>query len=113
MNIYGLELAQSMLQAEGYFFKLVANDRAVYFFPYTTEHREAKQLALSYEDDSTGNALAATIRPGYIDFRFHQSFADRRVSMIAQRILDIPDLGFPPETIVTYQGRELKLREAD
>jgi hypothetical protein len=107
MNATGLESVQSLLESEGYLFKLVAHDTAVHFFPRTTEHCDAKLPGLSYEHDSAGNALAAMVKPGLLEFRFHRSFSDARVRTIAERILAHPDLFFASSFTVTYQGRTL------
>jgi hypothetical protein len=107
MIVYGLDSVESMLETDGYLFKLVANETAVFFFPHTSEHRDAKQPGLSYEDDSAGNALAAMVKPGRIEFRFHRAFSDERVRNLAQRIIDHPDIAFASTFAVTYQGRTL------
>ena len=107
MNVTGLESVQTLLESDGYLLKLVAHDTAVHFFPHTSEHRDAKLPGLSYEDDSRGNALAAMVKPGRIEFRFHRSFTDARVRTIAERILAQPDVSFASSFTVTYQGRTL------
>ena len=107
MNFYGLEFLQAALLEEHYFFKLVANDRGVYFFPHSLEHREARQPALRYEDDYAGNALAAIVKPRRIDFRFHRDFSAQRVRNIAERILSHPEIPWPENVAVTYQGRSI------
>ena len=107
MKAYGFESVGSMLETEGYLFKLVANENAVFAFPHTTEHRDAKQAGLSYEDDSNGNALAAVVKPGRIEFRYHRSFSDERVRNLARRLLEQPELAFATTFSVTYQGRTL------
>lgn len=68
MMVYGLDYVQSQPESDGYLFKLVANEAAVFFFTHTTEHRDAKQPGLSYEGESAGNALAAMVKPGRIEF---------------------------------------------
>jgi hypothetical protein len=60
----------------------------------STEHRDVKQPGLSYEDDSMGNALAAMVKSGLIEFRFHKAFSDDRVRSIAQAIINHPDVAF-------------------
>jgi hypothetical protein len=107
MVVFGPDYVRSMLASDGYLIKLVANESGVYFFPHTTEHRDALQPGLRYADDSAGNALAAMVKPGRIDFRFHRDFSDQRVRNLARRILDHPELAVARSFAVTYQGRTL------
>jgi hypothetical protein len=41
MNIVGDDYLRTSISQDGYFIKLVFNSRAVHFFPYTIEHRDA------------------------------------------------------------------------
>ncbi len=107
MNVIGGDFLESTLESDGYLIKLIVNDAAAHFFPYTTEHRDATQPGLCYKDDSLGNALAATIKPGRIDIRFHHAFTDQHVRSIVQRLLQHPDVQRLTEFAVTYQGRSL------
>jgi hypothetical protein len=109
MNVYGADAAEQMAETDGFLFKLIANERAVAFFPRNTEHREVKQPGLSYEDDSAGNALAAMVKPGLIEFRSHKSFSDERVRSIAQTITNHPSVKFASGFRVTYQGKSIAL----
>ena len=107
MNIIGADFLRSTLESDGYYFKLILNDTGAYFFPYTTEHRDATQPGLCYKDDSLGNALAATIKPRQIDIRFHRAFTDQHVTTIVQRLLRHPDMDLLTGFVVSYQGRTL------
>ena len=107
MIVYGFESVLPLLENEGYLFKLLANDNGVVLFPHTTEHRDATHPGIKYEDDSKGNALAAMVKPGRIEFRFHRAFSDERVKQLAQRIRTLPELQFAESSTVTYQGRTL------
>lgn len=107
MNVYGLDSIQSLLDSEGYLFKVLANDSGVVLFPHTSEHRDMKQPGIHYADDSQGNALAAMVKPGRIEFRFHRDFSDDRVRNLAIRMLALPELEFARGFAVTYQGRTL------
>ena len=107
MNVYSRDSIALLLAEGGYLFKLIANENAVLLFPHTTEHRDLKRPGLSYEDDSAGNALAAMVKPGRIEFRFHRHFSDERVRNIARRMLACPELAFAATFEVTYQGRTL------
>lgn len=107
MKVSGFESVEPLLDSEGYVFKLLANDLGVIFFPRTTEHRDVQIAGLRYADDSGGNALAAMVVPGRIEFRFHQSFSDERVRKIADALFKQPELEFASGFEVTYQGRLL------
>jgi hypothetical protein len=107
MVLTGIESVQALLESEGYLFKLVAHDSAVHFFPHTIEHCDAKLPGLNYEHDSAGNALAAMVKPGLIEFRHHRQFSDARVRVIAERIVKHPEARFASSFAVTYQGRTL------
>jgi hypothetical protein len=107
MNVFGLDAAVVMASSEGFLFKLIANERGVAFFPHTTEHCTAKHPGLSYEDDSAGNALAAVVKPGRIEFRSHKGFSEERVRRIAAAIINHPEIEFASNFAVTYQGRSV------
>lgn len=109
MIVYGFDSIASMLEEDGYLFKMLANDAGVVLFPHTTEHRDAAQPGIQYADDSRGNALAAMVKPGRIEFRFHRQFSDERVIQLTKRILALPELKFARAFVVTYQGRTLAL----
>lgn len=105
MNVYGVESIRPLLDGEGYLFKLLANDRGVILFPRSTEHRDATQPGIRYADNSKGNALAAMVKPGRIEFRYHQEFTDEQVRDLSARLLTIPELSFAKSFTVTYQAR--------
>jgi hypothetical protein len=107
MQVYGLDSIRVELDSGGYVVKLIAHEHAAAFFSRAAEHREIKVQGLNYEDDSKGNALAAMMSPGRIDFRYHRAFSDERVKRIALAMLNHPDLRFAQEFQVTYQGRVL------
>lgn len=107
MKIYGLDAVEKLLESDGYLFKLVANDQGAILFPHTSEHRDVQQPGIRYADDSAGNALAAMVMPGRIEFRFHNSFSDERVRQIIKDLLNRPDLAFAASFTVIYQGRVL------
>lgn len=86
MNIVGDEFLRSSILQEGYFVKLAVNARAAYFFPSSTEHRDASLPGLRYRDDSMGDALAATIKPRQIDVRLHKAFSPQQVQRIFERL---------------------------
>jgi len=107
MKVYGFDSVQPLVDSEGYVLKLLANNLGVILFPRTTEHRDVEQAGIRYADDSRGNALAAMIIPGRIEFRFHRDFSDERVRKLAKTLLANPELEFASTFEVTYQGRVL------
>ena len=107
MIVYGFDSIAPLLENDGYLFKLLANDTGVVLFPHTTEHRDATQPGIKYADDSRGNALAAMVKPGRIEFRFHRGFSDERVKKLSERILALPELQFALAATITYQARTL------
>ncbi|MCR9211538.1 MAG: hypothetical protein NXI28_25215 [bacterium] len=107
MNIYDFDLISAQAESEYYQFKLIANEHGVVFFPHTTEHRDAGRPNIKYADNYAGNALAAMVTPGLIEFRFHKAFSDDRVRSIARQILSHPLLEFANGFKVTYQNRTL------
>jgi len=112
MKIIGEDFLHSAVDSDGFFLKLILNETAAYFFPYTTEHRDATQPGLCYNDGSMGNALAATIKPRQIDIRYHRAFSDERVRKIAQRLLESPEAIPIAGFAVNYQGRSLIAEKA-
>ena len=109
MIVYGFDSIAPLLEQDGFLFKMLANDSGIVLFPHTTEHRDATQPGIKYADDSRGNALAAIVKPGQIEFRFHGQFSDERVKQLARRILALPELEFARSFVVTYQARTITL----
>lgn len=107
MNVYGFDLIAPMLEEHGYLFKMLVNDVGVVLFPHTTEHRDATQPGIRYVDDSVGNALAAMVMPGRIEFRYHRQFTDERVRRLVERLLMLPELSFARSFAITYQARTI------
>ncbi len=107
MNVTGLDCVEAAIGEESHLMKLIANEAAAHFFPYTTEHRDIRVSGLNYEDDSAGNALAAMVKPGVIEFRHHRAFSDQRVRAIAARIVADPVGEFASGHAIHYQGRIL------
>jgi hypothetical protein len=108
MNIVGDDYLRTAISQDGYFIKLVFNSRAVHFFPYTIEHRDASLSGLCYRDDSVGDALAATIKPTQIDIRLHNAFSPFQVKTILERIeTDIGNAADSQSFVVNYGGKYL------
>ena len=109
MTVLGLETVSYEVASEGYFIKCIVNSSTAIFFPGSVQHRDAKQNGISYEDDYRGNAMAATIRPGIIEIRFHRGFSDESVQLIFSNLLRIPEMAWASEFSVSYQGRCLRM----
>ena len=107
MKVYGMESVESLLESDGYLFKMVANEVGVILFPHTSEHSDNHLPGIRYADDSAGNALAAMVKPGRIEFRHHQSFPEERVHRVATAILRHPELAWAWSFAVSYRGRTL------
>ena len=107
MRLIGLDSILPLIAADHYLFKVIANESGAIFFPYTIEHRDAGQSGIRYADNYAGNALAAMIKPGRVEFRYHKQFSDERVRKIASELLSVPALTFAANFAVTYQNRFL------
>jgi hypothetical protein len=109
MIVYDFDSIASLLKEDGYLFKMLLNESGVTLFPHTIEHRDATKPGIKYADDSGGNALAAIVKPGRIEVRFHRQFSDERVKQLMERILALPELAFARSFLVTYQARIILL----
>lgn len=107
MQTAGLDLISIELEKEAFFFKCILNQSAAIFFPGAIQHRDIKQLGVSYEDDYRGNALAATITPQRIDIRFHKDYSDDAVLAIFTRLLKAQEMSWARDYSIAYQGRTL------
>jgi len=107
MIVHGFDRIASMLEEDGFLFKLIANETGVVLFPHSFEHRDSTHPGIKYVDDSRGNALAAMVKPGRIEFRFHREFSDERVKQLVERMLVLPELQLLRGATVTYQTRIL------
>jgi hypothetical protein len=108
MNIVGAELFERWaLLGEGEL-KIVFNGRGAIFFPASEQHRDQSAAGIRYADDSQGNALAAMLRPGEIEVRYHSSFSDAAVLRLVEQVARQPLLRAIEPWRVTYQGRLLR-----
>ena len=107
MIISGSSLIEELLGQTYFEAKCVFNEEAVVFFPVSKQHRDIKLYGLNYDDDYRGNALAAMIKPGVVEIRYHKAFSDAQVRLIWNRIMIDPAGEFLLGWKVTYQGREL------
>ncbi len=107
MKALGLESIAQEISTEGYFVKCIINSSTAVFFSGTIQHRDIKREGVSYQDDYSGNAMAATITNGQIDIRFHKNYADDRVEFIFKTLLELPDMNWAEGFSIRYQGRTL------
>lgn len=105
MQLIGLDSILHIIADMHYQFKAIVNESVAIVFPATTEHRDAGQANIRYADNYEGNALAAMIKSGLVEFRYHQQFTDERVRKIAAEFLSHPSLAFASTFGVTYQNR--------
>ena len=109
ITVYGFDSIAAMIEQDGYLFKMLLNDVGVVLFSHTTEHRDAGHPGIIYADQSRGNALAAMVKPGRIEIRYHQQFTDQRVKRLMEKILATPEFEFARSFAVSYQGRPLMI----
>ena len=56
MIVYDFDSIASLLEEDGYLFKMLLNESGVALFPHTIEHRDATQPGIKYADDMTYQA---------------------------------------------------------
>lgn len=98
---------QNLLSQESYEAKCVFNENGIVFFPVSQQHRDTKVEGISYDDDYMGNAVAAMVKPGRLEVRFHKAFSDQRIKSIWTQIRAEPPLAFLHGWLMVYQGREI------
>ena len=108
MMLIGAELLLSQVAQGGFVAKLVLNDKGAIFFPPNQQHCDQKAPGIAYADESAGNALAAMVSPGKIEFRNHRDFSEQRVGEIIQTLLKMPELAILRTWRVTYRGRDIQ-----
>ncbi|MBI1191484.1 MAG: hypothetical protein GC200_12485 [Tepidisphaera sp.] len=87
--------------------KMVFNASGAIFLPVKEQHRDHKAPGISYEDDYKGDAMAAMLKPGAIEIRFHKRYTDQAVARILKSLLATPELAPMVGWAITYQGRPL------
>lgn len=105
VTVLGVEHLEQLLLGRVHDAKMVFNERGAIVFPVRQQHRDMKAEGISYEDNYDGNALAAMLRAGAIEIRFHRAFDDRAVARIVGRLLALPEFSCMARATVTYQGR--------
>ncbi len=107
MTIIGWERIEPLLREAHYEFKVVLNEQGAIFLPVSEQHRDATAEGIAYRDNYQGNAVAAIVRPGLIEIRYHAAFDDARVRQIVGALLAEPQLAVMKGARVTYQGRRV------
>lgn len=112
MRVIGAEILALVATTRHFELKMVFNRRGAIVFEVSSQHREMKFEGISYEDNYRGNALAAMLRPGQIEVRFHQDFSDRAVAEILTELLADSAFAALGPLAATYQGRTLTIPPA-
>jgi hypothetical protein len=108
MSVSGLELIRGLMGQKNFEAKCVLNENGLVFFPASQQHKSVKASGISYEDDYLGNALAAMVKPGCLEVRYHRDFSDDRVRSLWSLILAEPGLSILHQWKIWYQGREIQ-----
>ena len=109
MNIHYQDGLKQVLMSDGFYVKALLNQNGIFFFRSTIQHREMKIHGFSYEDDYQGNAMAATIRKGRIDIRYHASYPHNTVSGICDLLFSRIELAWAKDYNVLYQGKTITI----
>jgi hypothetical protein len=107
MQIFGAELIQTLIGQPNFEAKCVFNESGMGFFAASQQHKSMKFSGVSYEDDYKGNALAAMIKPGCLEVRYHKDFSDDRVRSIWSLARAEPAAAFLHNWRIVYQGRAI------
>ncbi|PHR97456.1 MAG: hypothetical protein COA78_27700 [Blastopirellula sp.] len=87
--------------------EMVFNERGAIIFDGRFQHSDTGSPGIAYKDNYAGNALAAMLRMGSIEIRFHKNFSDARVTEIMNSIQATDALNSLGACDVIYQGRKL------
>ena len=107
MQLIGADIAQSLAEGNRTTAKIVFNGAGVIFFPANEQHRDQRAPGISYDDNYTGNALAATLHDRQIEVRYHQAFSESQVVNLISALVQRLNLKFLRDWRITYQGREI------
>ncbi len=109
----GTETVDALARGEIYHAKLVFNHCGFIAFPTSRQHNTMKAEGISYEDNYVGNAMAAILKPGAIEVRFHRDFSDQDVGLILTRLMKTTALATLGPVAVTYKRRPIHTEAAD
>lgn len=107
MMIVGAELLEKLASGLVFEVKMAFNAAGAIVFPASEQHRDQKLPGISYEENYRGNALAAMIRPGEVEIRFHHDFGDADVARILKSVLARHEMRPLAGARATYQGRPI------
>jgi hypothetical protein len=110
-QVLGWDTVQPLLAGVNFSFKAVMNSSGIGFFSHRLQHRDMKfgeiGAAISYEDDSKGNALAVIFSAGRAEIRLHRSFVRSEVERLVSRVIGTPELGEFARSCDWFYGSEL------
>ena len=105
MIVVGIEFVEQLVAGDVGEAKMVFNATGVVFGPVGEQHRDLRVEGIAYADEYRGNAIAAKLRHGTIEARFHRAFTDDDVAaLLGAVVVAVPALrGWT----ATYQGRAI------
>jgi hypothetical protein len=107
MHISGANYVRELVEGHCASVKMVFNANGAWLFRVSELHREQKASGISYEDDYSGNALAAMLTKQQIEIRYHRNFNDAQVQVIIHTLRERPEMSVTRNWRVMYQGREV------
>jgi hypothetical protein len=107
VEVIGLESIATDLSQPIFLVKCLLSEKTVVFFPASTQHADVRVAGLRYEDESKGNALAATMTSKRFGIRLHAKFSAAAVARIVQQLLERDDMLSAKETPVFYGSQNL------
>lgn len=109
MQVVGVEYVLAIEQGLAGEAKLVLNDHGAVFGSVRTQHRDLRIEGVAYADEYKGNALAAMLGRGSIEFRYHAGFGRDDVTRMMRALVREPALAALRSWRVTDEGRALDL----
>ncbi len=105
------EVVRSSLSKPFFELKMVFNENGAILFLVSGQHREHKGFsgAVSYEDESKGNALAAMLKRDRVEVRRHNAFSIDRVRTLLLRLSRCEDLLFFKSATIMYGSERINL----
>jgi hypothetical protein len=107
LEVLGLETIASELEQPSFLVKCLLSEKSVAFFPATSQHVDVRFAGLRYEEESKGNALAATVAPRRFGIRLHAKFSVEVVGRIVHQLLGRDDMIWARAIPVFYGNQKL------
>jgi len=107
LEVLGLETIAAELSQPSFLVKCLLSEKAIVFIPATNQHTDVRIAGLRYEDESKGNALAATLTPRRFGIRLHSKFAPQLVGRIVHQLLERDDMIWARQIPVFYGDQNL------